>query len=153
MERLKTFPDFSHELRQSDWLAGFIDGEGSFQIHRGPKGNHWPGLQVTQRDDDLVLMEQIAVALGGSVARIARSAASDPINGNPCVHVKVNSKASLLGVLPYLDAHPLRTKKAAEYIVWRGAVMAYVEEGGRSPVLPEAKYRLEGLRVYEEASV
>lgn len=29
--------------------------------------------------------------------------------------------------------------------------MAYVEDGGKSPVLAEAKARLESLRIYKEA--
>jgi hypothetical protein len=153
MTRPIRVPDFAHELRQSAWLAGFIDGEGSLGISRAPNGNCWPTLQVTQRDDDRQLMLAIADALGGATQVIAARVGSGRDGDNPCLHVKVSSKASLMGAVAYLDAYPLRTKKAAEYVVWRGAVITYVNHGGRSPMLVEAKDQLESLRVYKEATM
>ena len=65
----------------------------------------------------------------------------------------VQGKTSLIGAVSYLDTHPLRTKKATEYVIWRGAVLAYVDEGGMSPILAEAKDRLESLRIYKEVEM
>lgn len=151
--RAAFFPDLTHELRQSAWLSGFIDGEGSLGVNRSPKGNCWPILQVTQRDDDRALMLAIADALGGAINAIAARSGPGREGDNPCLHVKVSSKASLMGAIAYLDAHPLRTKKAAEYVVWRGAVISYVNHGGWSPMLVQAKADLESLRIYKEADV
>ena len=151
MARTFCLPNFTHELRSSAWLAGFIDGEGSFNISQSPRGNCWPVLSVTQRDDDRRLMEQIADALGGSLQTVDHHGGGLP--RNPIVHVKVINKAALLGVVAYFDAYPLRTKKAMEYVVWRGAVLAYVDEGGRSPILVEAKAFIESSRVYKGTDV
>jgi hypothetical protein len=150
MTRALCIPDFTHELRQSAWLAGFIDGEGSLLINRAPKGNHWPTLQVSQRADDMSLMLEIAEALGGSYKTLPWRKRG---NENPQGQMAVANKPSLIGAIAYLDAYPLRTKKAAEYVVWRGAVIAYVNEGGWSPMLVEAKARLESLRVYKEVDM
>jgi hypothetical protein len=147
MARFRCHPDLSHNLRQHAWLAGFIDGEGSLGIAVNRRvGNYWPTLAITQRDDDAALMRQIAEALGGHMT--TKHTPSMTFDTKPYVRIEVASKPSLMGAVAYLDVHGLRTKKAREYVVWREAVMAYVEHGGRSPVLPAAKQQLEALRDY-----
>lgn len=144
-------PDLTHELRQSAWLAGFIDGEGHFAVHEDVRhGNSWPVLEITQRDDDLALMEDIGRALGGCLKRkvVPEAKLRAPYDHKPLARVCVISKVSLIAAVAYLDAHPLRTKKAREYEVWRVAVLAYVERGGKTPELNEAKADLQGLKNY-----
>ena len=142
---MTNFPDLSHPLRQSDWLAGFIDGEGHLGIGvNTQRGCYWPVLDITQRDDDEALMREVGLALGASIT--ITSGTRD--GQNPIVRCCVAKKSSLLGVVSYLDADPLRTKKASEYVIWRGAVFAYVEHGWSSPVIKEAKVRISAMRNY-----
>jgi hypothetical protein len=43
---------------------------------------------------------------------------------------------------------PLRAKKAADYALWREAVMVYLEHGGYHPRLLELRQQLMAGRVY-----
>lgn len=103
------------------WLAGFIDGEGTFYIRRNPAGNYHCSFRLTVRDDDNAIMEEIRDRVGiGTIQWVPKRTAN---NGNPQTCWSVNAKAECLRLVDVLDAHPLRAKKSRDYAIWRTAVM------------------------------
>ena len=106
-------PAFAH------WLAGLIDGEGCFII-RCPADRRLgcsASFTVRPRDDDTAILREIDQRLElGSIRRQV------PRSGNPsCVWV-VQSRADTQALVEVLDHHPLRSRKAADYAIWRRAV-------------------------------
>ncbi len=112
-------PAFGH------WLAGFIDGEGCFQIERRPhRGlvSYNCSVAITLRADDRPLLAQIAHRTGiGKVTDFDNARSKIP-NANPISKWTVNSKADDLRLVAILDAHPMQSKKARDYAIWREAV-------------------------------
>ena len=137
-------PAFGH------WLAGLIDGEGSFGIGRV---KHGYGLRVSiqLRDDDSAILKEIQMRLGlGSISRRAGRSG----NTNPGCVWMVQTRADVEELVEVLDRYPLRSKKAADYAIWRQAVevwsaMPYRVPGVRDwgPLI-ELKQKLETVRKY-----
>ncbi len=114
--------------RDSDWLAGFADGEACFTISRAHLG--WaPRFSIKLRSDDLTVLEELCAAFGGAIAIHAYG------TQNPMANWHIAAKRDLAGVVTYFDAHPLRAKKARDYAIWRRAVLAYCSYGQRAPGL------------------
>jgi len=139
-------PAFAH------WLAGLIDGEGCFII-RCPADRRVgcsARLTVWLRDDDTAILREIHQRLGlGSIRRQV------PRSGNPsCVWV-VQSRADTQALVEVLDHHPLRTRKAADYAIWRRAVevLSAMPRGHRdSGQLFELRRQLKSVRKYRSST-
>ena len=138
-------PAFGH------WLAGLIDGEGSFGIGRVKRG-YGARLSVQLRNDDSAILTEIHVRTGrGSIGR--RSARSNSRPG--CVWM-VQSRADTEELVEILDQYPLRSKKAADYVIWRRAVellSAMPREHRDWMPIVELKRELESVRQYRPPSV
>lgn len=114
------------------WLAGFIDGEGSFTIIpqnrqrvRGATAR-WScqfGIQV--RDDDHSILEEILLQTG--LGRCYRSRAAS--HRNPLARWTIASKRDAAGLVELLDEFPLRAKKARDFVLWREAVAVWIALG------------------------
>lgn len=131
------------------WAAGFIDGEGCFKIVRTGgalrPGALVPCFEIGMRADEAPVIMQLRGAFGGGVTfRESRGGAK------PTVHWAVASKADLRGLCSYLDAFPLRAKKATDYAVWREAVRVYARGGARDQRLPALREALIAGRGYVE---
>jgi hypothetical protein len=143
-----------------EWFAGFVDGEGTFNIG-GDRLQ--PRFALNQRDDDSELVRAIHKFLGvGSLH--TKSVNPDTkygyIKGNPQLKLNV-AGCDCLVIVGYLDQAPLRSKKAREYPFWKKAVMDYsthigdryhpeivIERQSRLSVLKE---QLESVRIYRGA--
>jgi len=116
--------DFGH------WLAGFIDGEGSFTItvYRNKDGSprhYGTRFHIGLRDDDSPIIEEIADRLGFGL-RVQQRGSWDDRYGkrhNPQKFFQLNSAIDCMKLVKLLDKYPLRAKKAKSYAIWRLAVI------------------------------
>lgn len=142
------------DLTKDRWFAGFVDGEGCFGIHRGKAryGSAFhPELSIALRADDLAILEQIQAAFGGGLS------ISRPPGAAPLAKVCIGSKRDLPRLVEYFDRFPLRAKKAADYVLWRRAVLLYCSAGGgrkqgAGDELEALRDALMGSRRYDEAA-
>lgn len=141
---------FPFDAAFGHWLAGFIDGEGCFRLQRHPHNGTWHAtFSLKQRDDDAALLESIAERTG-----IGRVKADTHRSGNsaPCAVWMVQSKAEAARLCLLIDRYPLRSRKAADYALWREAVslIATRRRGSGWDRIADLHQRLTEGRVYAE---
>jgi LAGLIDADG endonuclease len=123
-------------------LAGFIAAEGCFVIRRNNGESDWSCvLQVTQRDDDEHVLEDICRSTG--LGRIARR----PPQGNsrPLASWTVASKLECRELVRILREAPLRGRKQREFEVWADAVDVWAERLYDPRRSPQIDMRLAAL--------
>jgi hypothetical protein len=101
------------------WFAGFFAGEGSLLIKNKPQAPM--GSPVSCIDapcDDRPILEEIAQRLdmGKLLDLKGRGRTS------PSTRWIVDNKDECRRLVEIFDAHPIRAKKARDYVVWRQAV-------------------------------
>jgi hypothetical protein len=110
------------------WLAGFIDGEGCFRVHKEKRGAYYAcHFTLKVRDDDTPILEEVVLrtGIGHLKADIVRG------TSKPAMVWVVQSKAETLKLVAFLDQFPLRAKKSRDYAIWREAVAFWnVQEKG-----------------------
>jgi hypothetical protein len=106
------------------WLSGLIDGEGCFRIQRNHSRGRGPVTYSTSfalklRDDDEPILREIIAQTG-----IGRFAYDSTRSGNskPAAAWHVDRREDCAALVALLDRHPLRTRKARDFAVWREAV-------------------------------
>ena len=112
-------PDFAN------WLAGFIDGEGCFSVHKkNVNGFETFDCQftITLRDDDRSVIETIKRELGG-IGTIALRPARD---GNAQVRYCISSQRDCLRLREILMVFPLRAKKLRDFEIWSRALDSWI---------------------------
>jgi hypothetical protein len=131
--------------RVPDYLAGYVDGEGSFHVavQRNPSSRlGWqlvPEFHVSQnpeRASVLLLMQSYLSC--GRIRPNARKGARD----RALVFVVRNRTDLLERVIPFLEAHPLLSEKQAEFETFAVVVRAMA---AGSHLEPEGFERLRGL--------
>ena len=111
------------------YVAGFIDGEGSFSVSIGKHKTLARGLEVRPefeievRADDRDILERICVTIGcGKIY----DCSYERYGWYPHSKYKVTSTRDMEEILfPFLDAHPLQAKKAKSYVLFKDIVLAY----------------------------
>lgn len=150
-ERYPEVPDdFGH------WLAGFLDGEGTFAITQTSKDGTWRMVcQVLLRRDDQPILEEIRTRTGLGRVRTRNHFTGLPGSKPQCIWV-VARKDDVLRLVQILDAHPLRAKKARDYAIWREAVLywntlPHIHRNRRHDwgPIPGLQARLRAIRAYE----
>lgn len=112
--------DFGH------WLAGFIAGEGCFDIAEGggkAKGSFTCRFTLALRDDDAAILEEIHAMTG--IGRISQIPARNTSKPQTCW--TVSRRSDCLTLVWLLDQFSLRTRKAKDYAIWRRAVFTWQE--------------------------
>lgn len=114
MLRKEVPPDFGN------WLAGFIDGEGCFHIHKVRRGAYYScRFTLKVRDDDIKVMKDVVRITGIGYLRLDRAR---PVGANPCVIWTIISKKECRALVRLLKQYPLRAKKKRDFDIWKEAV-------------------------------
>lgn len=115
-------PAFAH------WMAGFIDGEGCFSVHKktvnGCKTFDCQ-FSLSLRADDADIVTEMKRQLGGIGSIAERPSRVE----NTCKQVRycISSKADCLRLREILRVFPLRAKKARDFEVWSLALDEWLE--------------------------
>lgn len=109
------------------YVAGFIDGEGSFSVsinrHKTLRSGIEikPEFEIELRADDREILERIVVTIG--CGRIY-DCSYERYGWYPHAKLKVTSTREMMEKLfPFLDRHPLQAKKAQVYKLFREIVL------------------------------
>ena len=99
-----TFNDF--------WLSGIADAEGCFSISflGNSKGYRFRFLLAQLGEINLAVLKHITTLIGGNVR---------PHSKEGVYELTINGVRNMERVFKYFDTHPLYTKKAKSYLVWR----------------------------------
>ncbi len=108
-------------MKDSDWLAGFADGEGCFWISRSRSNKHkkQPGqfrifFEIALRQDDVAVLYRLRDTFGGAISEY-RITSGD--NAKPAAQWQVAARKDILELIQYFDAHPLLSKKRRDYLI------------------------------------
>lgn len=135
----------------ANWLAGFIDGEGCFEIRVPTNGSGiLPAFALQLRQDDVEVLREIARRTGIGRVYLGGSSRSGQ---KPSARWSVHRRSDVLRLVELLDAHPLRAKKRRDFEIWRAAVRyrAAARPRSRSAIWQMEQYqrRLTAIRDYE----
>jgi len=108
--------EHNDDARYFDWLAGLIDGEGSFTIQRTGAGKAAFRLRFVLglRADDVDVLREAQVRTGLGRLEWVRLRGRN----NPQVKWEVARKDDVAELIELLNAHPLRSKKARDFVYW-----------------------------------
>jgi hypothetical protein len=141
-----TAPDNQQE-RLDDYLAGYVDGEGSFHvaIQRNPSTRFgWqlvPEFHVSQNPERASILELLRARLGcGRIRPNARAGGRD----KSLVYVVRNRDDLLTKVIPFFRAHPILSEKRLEFETF-AVIVAAMEN--REHLSAEGFHRLLDLAV------
>lgn len=103
-------------IKDPNWLAGFIDGEGCFNINIIKSLTHKMGVQVkvrfilTQHSRDLDLMKNLAEFLGcGTLSNVT----------NPYIYLTISKLIEINDkVIPLLNKYPLQGSKKLDFYLF-----------------------------------
>ncbi len=105
----------------SEWIVGFIDGEGCFHVgiskHEDLKSGFQilPELTVVQHKRDIDLLYELRSTMNCGVVRRNHG-------DRFCWRVRKLENLSRI-IIPFFDKNPLRSKKSLEYIKFRKVVL------------------------------
>jgi hypothetical protein len=129
---LNCAPPFGKEQTQAsvlppDYVAGFIDGEGSFSVCINKQKTTRSGIEVRPefaielRADDREILERIMVTIGcGKIY----DCSYERYGWFPHTKYRISSYKLLVEYLiPFLDQNPLQAKKAETYRLFRQIVL------------------------------
>jgi hypothetical protein len=110
----------------SQWITGFVDGEGCFQVGIRARPEMAPGYQVlpeftvVQHERDVQVLHALKAHFGCGVVR--RN------HGDRMVYRVRDHRHLLEHIVPFFVKHPLRTKKHLDFLKFRD-VLNLMEEG------------------------
>jgi hypothetical protein len=110
------------------WLSGLADGEGCFVLaSRADKSHKLPTplavFTIKLRDDDSSILHLIRSYWQCGYCNRITWTSSDRPGTKPACAFRVTRVGDLLNtVVAHFDKHPLRSKKAADYFIWRQGV-------------------------------
>ena len=146
--------DFLHDR----YLAGLVDGEGSFLIRKvSRRSSYHVMMQLGLRLDSGFVLKELAGVFGGSLSVYEIRGGANP-DHKPLIRWAVVGKQDVLRLIAYFDEFGL-VVKGAEYEVWREAALLYYRYavgtgGGKTPdwlmsAMESAKTELERLKKYD----
>jgi hypothetical protein len=106
------------------WLAGFVDGEGSFLITKfGSSGRVHCSFRIALHYKDAPILREIAERTG--LGRITMQKC--PSQKSAGVQWTVGRKAECLALVELFEKYPLRAKKRRDFEIWARAVRLHNE--------------------------
>jgi hypothetical protein len=124
------YPDLNPGL--GAFLAGFIEGEGSFAIRKQTgKSCYGCAMMLRVRADDFRLLRDLQTVTGLGTVRPQAARG----NSSPHARWSVVAKADCMRHVAILDQHPLRGRKLAAYGTWRRAVLKWI---GNDPIAKQS---------------
>ncbi|SRR5213083_1883031 len=135
------------------YLAGLIDGEGSFIIARKERGYH-AVMRMKLRDDDAAILYECQRRTGlGRVfpEKVYAATGRDVRNVHPQMVWAVHSKADVAKLVLILQCFPLRAKKRTDFEIWCLAVREWITKRryGGWETLEALRLQLIARRGYE----
>lgn len=121
------------------WLAGFVNGEGCFNIGMWARTKCIRiTFNIALRNDDAAILEEIHRRTGlGTLQRYgARGRSQAQVRWSVC------NKRDCVRLVEIFDRYPLRAKKARDFAIWREAVHEWV----RIPYYPRVNRRGSRIR-------
>lgn len=112
----------------ANWFVGFVDGEGCFMVaYRAGriKGAHIPTFSLVLRDDDVDIILEVQARLGFGLVKARKFTSPGSRDG---IGWHTYSKKDTMRLVAFFDLHPLRSKKARDFEVWREAVVEYQKD-------------------------
>lgn len=120
-ESSETLRSVSQSRLESQWVVGFVDGEGCFHVGINPHPEMQTGLQVlpeftvVQHERDVQILYALKSFFGcGVVRRNHDRRMAFRVRG--IKHLKER-------VIPFFEAHPLKTKKHIDFMRFREVVL------------------------------
>ena len=109
------FPESLDRERFAEWLSGLADGEGCFLVRLDVKKKYAEiRFNIGLRSDDEEILRLIQSFFG--CGRIVKNGGNRP---SPLTSYLVSKFSDLYDVvIPHFIKHPLRTRKAKDFIVW-----------------------------------
>ena len=111
---------------EAQWIVGFVDGEGCFQVSINPHGEMTVGFQVlpeftvVQHKRDVQILHALKAHFGCGVVRV---------NHQDRMAYRVRGQEHLRErIIPFFMNHPLKTKKNVEFLKFRD-VLFLMEKG------------------------
>ena len=101
------------------YIAGLIDGEGCFRVHRHKRGSHTCNFSIHMRRDDRAILDKACREIGIGTVN-ACDASSD--GTRPMVRWAVQNKGDCNRLVGFLRRFPLRAKKRLDFEAWAEAV-------------------------------
>lgn len=136
------------------YLAGLIDGEGTFLIRRGHHRDSAPRMRVKLRDDDAAILFECQRRTGlGNVYAENKASPSCSSNSKPQMVWDVQRRADLPKLVLILQCFPLRAKKRRDFEIWRLAVSVWLTKPryGHWETMEALRRELMAERAYDEA--
>jgi len=118
------------------WLAGLVDGEGTFALQakrRGP-GNRYKRVEfsfkIALRADDRDTILEAQKILGGNLGYLSNAgregrSAGGGYKGHALYQLYINRRDHLHRVIEFFREHPLRSKKRQDFEIWAEALEWY----------------------------
>lgn len=123
-QSIAPFPDHIDRDHFGWWLSGLTDGEGCFFLGvYSPRGIQEPRAKfaIGLRQDDEPILRQIQSYFGcGSI--YAGNYKRRTTNAKPDYSFRLVRIVDCLQAVRFFDGHPLRSKKANDFIIWKQAV-------------------------------
>jgi DNA modification methylase len=137
----------------ANWMAGFIDGEGCFHVHKKNVSGYETydcQFSINLRADDKPILAEMQRQLGG-IGSLADRPKRD--KGEAQARYCISSKADCQRLRAVLCAFPLRAKKTRDFEIWCHALDAWVDHKPGSSWDDVAYYRdaLMAVRQYGAA--
>jgi len=121
----------NQQERLNQYLAGYVDGEGSFHIGIQRSKNVRPGYQlvpelhVSQNSDRAQVLKILKNTLDCGYIKANHLAKS---NDNTSVFVVRNRKDLIMKVIPFFERHPMLSPKQEDFLKFKDIVKA-MDEG------------------------